>query len=140
MFSYDEDTLNLIKKFEPEFTTSPYELILIKDELKNEVKSYSNVLLLGTFWKEDGIRLKVELIQASIKELTDSEAEQFIRDHYQTYPNGFYRYVNNGYNYYVTIDELKEKIKKQYWISSLSYRWNVIVNKENCLRFEKEQA
>lgn len=94
MFSYDEDILNEIKKFEPEFTTSLYELIPIKDELKNEVKPYSNGLLFGTFWKEDGIRLKVELTQASIKELTDSEAEQFIRDHYQTYPNGFYRYVN----------------------------------------------
>lgn len=138
--SYDKGTLNRIKKFEPEFTTSPYELIPIKDGLKNEVKTYSNGLLFVTFWKEDGIRLKVELTQASIKELTDSEAEQFIRDHYQTYPNGFYRYVNNGYNYYVTMDELKEKIKKQYWLSSLSYRWNVIVNKENCLRFEKKQA
>ena len=137
---YDEDTLNRIKKFEPEYTTSSYELSPIRDELKNDVKSFSNGLLFDVFWKGDGIRLKVELTQTSIKELTDIEAEQFIRDHYQTYPNVFYRYVNNGYNYYVTMDELKERIKKQYWISSLSYRWNVIVNKENCLRFEQEKA
>ena len=29
------------------------------------------------------------------------------------------------------MDELKEKIEKKYWISTLSYRWKVMVNKGN---------